>query len=182
MDAPDPYVMYIVVRESLKLTAGKIGAQCGHAVDYLWREVNRFSGVEPNDAESARLHDFNLWLLREHGKVVLGASDAEFEKIKADYLDGFLVVDNGHTEVAPRTETCFGLWPIRKSRRTPFLKRLRVLKIPDEIMFLIQLREAARHYGWSGDYVEISAFVKNLYARAGLPITDADLEPYSECD
>lgn len=36
---PDPYVMYIVVRESLGLSGGKLGAQCGHAVEYLMEEA-----------------------------------------------------------------------------------------------------------------------------------------------
>jgi peptidyl-tRNA hydrolase len=36
---PDPFVMYIVLRRSLKLSGGKIGAQCGHAVQYLMYEA-----------------------------------------------------------------------------------------------------------------------------------------------
>jgi peptidyl-tRNA hydrolase len=36
---PDPFVMYIIVRRSLKLSGGKVGAQCGHAVEYLMDEA-----------------------------------------------------------------------------------------------------------------------------------------------
>ena len=32
---PDPFVMYIIIRRSLKLSKGKVGAQCGHAVQYM---------------------------------------------------------------------------------------------------------------------------------------------------
>lgn len=35
---PDPFVMYIVVRRSLKLSPGKIGSQCGHAVHYMMQD------------------------------------------------------------------------------------------------------------------------------------------------
>jgi peptidyl-tRNA hydrolase len=178
--AEDPILMYIVVRESLKLSGGKLGAQCGHAVDYLWREVYRSRDPTHIHEPTAHLHLFNLWMLGEHGKIVLGASDQEFEKIKAEYQDGFLVVDNGHTEVAPKTETCFGMWPQRKSERSKTLKRLRLLTLPAEAVFLIEVREAARRYGWTGDYVEVSNFVKHLYARAGVPITEAELEPYPD--
>jgi hypothetical protein len=51
-------------------------------------------------------------------------------------------------------------------------------KVPS-VAFLTELREQARRYGWSGDYVEIVGFVKQVYAQAGVPITDADLEPYN---
>lgn len=130
-DIPDPYVLYIVVRESLTLSAGKVGSQCGHAVDYIWRRVNRFDSrthvIEADEAVFARLLDFRLWMLGEHGKIILGASDLEFEMVKSEEPDHFLVVDNGHTEVAPKTETCLGLWPRRKSTRSKTLKRLRLL-------------------------------------------------------
>lgn len=172
--------MYIVVRESLRLSGGKLGAQCGHAVDYLWREVHSLTLGSPNEVETKRLADFTLWKHGEHGKIVLGASDQEFERVKAEENDGFLVIDNGHTEVAPKTETCMGIWPRRKSYRSKTLKRLRLLTLPSEAVFLIELREAARRYGWSGDYVEVCRFVKQVYAQAGAKIMDADLEPYTD--
>ncbi len=48
---PDPIVMYIVVRKSLKLVSGKVGAQCGHAVQYLCQEVipERWPSKEKTD-------------------------------------------------------------------------------------------------------------------------------------
>jgi peptidyl-tRNA hydrolase len=126
MPDPDPFVMYIVVRESLALSAGKVGAQAGHAVDYLWRDVHALITGAPTEVEEARLNDFTIWKLSEHGKIILRASDQEFEKVKAEEPDHFLVIDNGHTEVAPKTETCLGLWPRRKSARSATLKRLRL--------------------------------------------------------
>jgi peptidyl-tRNA hydrolase len=106
---PDPFVMYIVVRTGLHLSAGKVGAQCGHAVDYLYREVvrlrQRVHPVVPTELEALRLSDFGFWQAGEHGKIVLAASDAEFERVKTEEPDHFLVVDLGHTEVAPKTET-----------------------------------------------------------------------------
>jgi peptidyl-tRNA hydrolase len=35
---PDPFVMYIIIRRSLKLSKGKVGAQCGHAVQYMMQD------------------------------------------------------------------------------------------------------------------------------------------------
>lgn len=163
MSDPDPYVMYIVVRESLRLSEGKVGAQVGHAVEYLMEEalpdkwptkesaaLRSKQSLYPEsmtEADNARLAaideegrlnyerhcNFRAWRSRDEagrrtaGKIVLAASDAEFEKVKAEEPDHFLVVDNGHTEVAPATETCLGLWPRRKSARSKTLKRLRLL-------------------------------------------------------
>jgi len=160
---PDPYVMYIVVRESLGLSGGKVGAQCGHAVEYLmeaalpekWptkeetalrskRQIHPETMTEADNAQLAaidganhhrheRLEDFRAWRARDTtgrrtaAKIVLAASDSEFEKVKAEEPDHFMVIDNGHTEVAPMTETCLGLWPRRKSTRSKTLKRLRLL-------------------------------------------------------
>ncbi len=158
----DPYVMYIVVRESLNLSPGKVGAQCGHAVEYLMEEAlpekwptkeevalrskhqlrpetmtpmdsDQFAALnEASRKRAERLEDFRAWRARDASgrrtaaKIVLAASDTEFEKVKREEPDHFLVVDNGHTEVAPSTETCLGLWPRRKSTRSKTLKRLRL--------------------------------------------------------
>lgn len=162
MTAADPYVMYIVVRESLNLSAGKVGAQCGHAVEYLMEEAvpEKWPSKEEVALRSKcqlhpetmtgddnallaaldeaglrryeRLQDFRAWRARDAtgrrtaGKIVLAASDSEFEKVKAEEPDHILVIDNGHTEVSPMTETCLGLWPRRKSTRSKTLKRLRL--------------------------------------------------------
>jgi PTH2 family peptidyl-tRNA hydrolase len=124
----DPIVMYLVVRESLAMSPGKIGAQVGHAVMMLMMEYlpDRHRPITKREYE---LHVLTReWLAGEYGKIVLTASNNEFEKIKLEYpTEHFLVVDNGHTEVASGSETCIGLWPQRKSQRSKTLKRLRVL-------------------------------------------------------
>jgi len=131
--------MYIVVRRSLKLSAGKVGGQCGHAVHYFMREFAVVKTREP--AASAREHypeEFahfqhqvalaTEWdATQDHTKVVLGATDEEFEQVKVENPKHFLVVDLGKTQVAPNTQTCLGLWPMRKSKRSPLLQVLKPL-------------------------------------------------------
>lgn len=47
--------------------------------------------------------------------------------------------------------------------------------------FLKMLVEAARHYGWYGDHIEVRQFVQWCYETAGLPIpTREQLEPYKD--
>ncbi len=66
----------------------------------------------------------NLFLRR---KVVLGADDKEFEKIKTE-LKCFVVTDAGLTELEPGTETVISLWPMFKNGAPKFIKKLQVLK------------------------------------------------------
>jgi len=46
--------------------------------------------------------------------------------------------------------------------------------------FLTTLLEVAKRYGWSGDYIEISQFVSDIYDVADKKLSDEDLEPYEE--
>lgn len=48
------------------------------------------------------------------------------------------------------------------------------LEIRDKITpeFLATLNEVARCYGWSGDYIEICAFINDIHSGLGLPIPD----------
>ena len=128
---PDPLKLYTVVRRSLNLTAGKVGGQCQHAMDYLSREVFRLMDPDRDPISEdvqARLEDFRAWQgSKDHAKIILGATDEEFEQVKRENPRHFLVIDLGYTQVAPNTETCLALWPMRMSARSPILKKLRPL-------------------------------------------------------
>ena len=128
---PDPIFMYCVVRRSLNLSAGKVGGQCGHAVHYLMRAYHNIWTPIPEaelEAHHARRALTEKWdASPSHGKIILGATDSEFERVKLENPHHFLVVDLGHTEVEPNTETTIGLWPMHKSQRSGLLKRLRLL-------------------------------------------------------
>jgi peptidyl-tRNA hydrolase len=137
MTNDDPLVMYLIVRESLNMGAGKVGAQCGHAVQLImleWLKLQKFAiefGYKNiNEKESIQYANFNDWIDRKTNgsfrKVVLRANDKEWEKIKNE-LDHVLVTDAGLTEVAAGSETVIVLWPIRKSERPSIIKRLQVL-------------------------------------------------------
>jgi peptidyl-tRNA hydrolase len=131
----DPFVFYTVMRRSLGLSTGKAVAQGQHAMDYVTREVERIAEMpimRRTEEEVARLAAFYQWRRTpDHAKVVLGASDEEFLQVLAENPGSgksvFLVTDLGRTEVAPDTQTCVGLWPMRKSARSPILCKLKLL-------------------------------------------------------
>jgi peptidyl-tRNA hydrolase, PTH2 family len=112
----DPIVMYLIVRKSLNMGVGKIAAQCGHAVQLLLE----------SKPES---ETFTIWNDKDNGgmrKIVLSASDNEWEKLKEKY-NPFIVLDAGITEVAAGSETVMALLPMYRSQRCNVLKRLRCL-------------------------------------------------------
>lgn len=118
----DPYVMYLVVREPSTMSTGKLAAQVGHGVELVIRANFSTAGVDLAEA-SAYTH----WAHADSTKIVLAASSAEFEKLKAVPQRHFVVVDLGYTELPANTETVMAFWPMRKSERNKSLKRLRVL-------------------------------------------------------
>lgn len=144
----DPIVMYLIVRESLNMSIGKTAAQCAHASQMLqikyteldWEIQSYFplphesvgydySNIPQNlkDRESI----FTLWLKTSFRKVVLGADDKEWEKLKAVFTENHqkvIVVDAGLTEIAAGSETVIGLWPMQKSQAPKIVAKLQVLK------------------------------------------------------
>jgi peptidyl-tRNA hydrolase len=81
-----------------------------------------------SEEEQARINDASIWKNSpEHTKIVLGANDKQFETVKKESPVYFSVIDLGFTQVAPNTETVLALWPMRKSKRSPILTKLRPL-------------------------------------------------------
>ena len=120
----DDLVMYLIVRESLQLSIGKTAAQVGHAVGYLF---TRYSEIK----QSKEGYLFKEWMNTGCRKIVLGASDAEWSKLKDEFGSNnncFIVRDAGHTEVEAGTETVFGVFPLHKNDAPKILKRLQTLK------------------------------------------------------
>ena len=121
----DPIVMYLVVRESLNMTMGKACAQVGHAVSMLMLQHFNDGSTITNKHEL-----FRQWLDGSFRKVVLKADDKEWEKLKAEFAVGdiVLVVDAGLTQIPSGSETVIGIYPMLKSTRPKILKRLQALK------------------------------------------------------
>ncbi len=125
MQDTNPLVMYLIVRKDLNLSTGKTAAQVGHAVDYLFLRY-----YEIKSSSDGFL--FKEWIKKgNHRKVVLGADDKEWKKLKEALKNDpnyAFVIDAGLTEIAPSTETCIGLWPLYKNDAPKIISRLQTLK------------------------------------------------------
>lgn len=119
---PDPIAMYIVVREDLNMSAGKVAAQVGHAVEAL---INiKFDKLSQDDFNAYDLYATSYG----RRKIVLKADNNEWAKLKELTCRKSVVVDAGLTEVPAGSETVIALWPMRKSAaQQTILKRLQVL-------------------------------------------------------
>lgn len=124
----DPLVMYLIVRESLEMSAGKVGAQCGHVVQLVmlrWMAlVANYNSLSDTDKKDAKT--IGEWSNLAFPKIVKRADDKEWEKLKAEQ-HCFVVRDAGLSEVEAGSETCIALWPIRRSDTPKMIKRLRNL-------------------------------------------------------
>jgi peptidyl-tRNA hydrolase, PTH2 family len=136
MTTEDPIILYLVIRESLNMSPGKIGAQCGHAVEkFLDKYYNKLMSkiVESEVRQEPLFLDERMllveaWKKQGHTKVVLAADDKEWEKVREELRDtAYVVCDAGHTELAPGTDTVLTFWPVKKSMRPKIIKRLQLL-------------------------------------------------------
>jgi len=97
----------ILVREDLKLSAGKMAAQVAHAAVTCAMK-----------SDNILLRD---WLSRGAKKVVLKVkSDSDLHKYKLKAKDNglktALIIDAGRTELPPETETCLGIGPDKEDK------------------------------------------------------------------
>lgn len=97
--------MVIIARKDIKLSAGKLAAQVGHAAVDCAMKAKRF-----------QTSAFEAWYEEGQKKVVLKAENerALFElKLAAEKagLTTALIADAGHTELAPGTITVLGVGP-----------------------------------------------------------------------
>lgn len=122
----DRVYMYLVANTSLDMSGSKIGIQIGHGLQLFMQQIAGPMSlpVFGHLAYEARIKE---WLATRYGKILLGADAKEFEKAKELQETHVTVVDDGHTEVAPGSETLLVFYPMRKSERPALLKRLRLL-------------------------------------------------------
>lgn len=128
METDDPIIQYIVVRESLGMSPGKLGAQIGHAIMLFMEGLAAVQATVPaSDHNSGVLGLATEWRRTDYTKIVKRADDKEFERVRLEHQPNFVVVDLGRTEIAAGSETVMAFWPMRRSAQSKTLKRLRLL-------------------------------------------------------
>jgi PTH2 family peptidyl-tRNA hydrolase len=136
-------VIYFVVRKSLNMSIGKTAAQVAHAMSYIsnnymsyqWMcedDVNVLTDGTTLEQMAPLVKSYNDFKNSDsHTKIVLGAADDQFEKLKEEFKSSIqmvLVKDIGKTEVEPGSETVLGFFPINKSEASANIRSLPTLK------------------------------------------------------
>jgi PTH2 family peptidyl-tRNA hydrolase len=124
MSDPNEPVLYIVVRKELGLSTGKTAAQCCHALQYI---LQRYYTNTPSLSKQQK-QVMQEWMESAHAKVVLAASEVEWQALLDEGLADATVRDAGRTEIDPGTITCAALFPVRKSNAPKLIKGLPLLK------------------------------------------------------
>lgn len=118
----DEVVQYIVVRQDLNMSPGKMIAQCCHATKGFMLYSLNYSTEEKE------------WLDGSHATIVLGIKSEDklinlAEKANELNIKCHVVTDEGRTEFnGVSTKTCLALGPARKSVLAPLTKRLRLFE------------------------------------------------------
>ena len=108
----------IIVRQDLKLSPGKMAAQVGHAV--LGCYIKSDNKVLRN------------WMDGGAKKIVLTCPNKEEllklkDKAERAGLTTSLIIDAGHTEIAPGTMTCLGIGPEEEGKIDTIAGSLKML-------------------------------------------------------
>lgn len=122
----DPWVLYLIVRESLGMSTGKIAAQVGHAVGMVYdKHIHHllnyaFGGYDDE------VNNFKAWRNESFRKITLKADDKEWTKVK-EQCECFVVRDAGLTQVKSGSETVIALFPQKKSLAPKIIRKLQIL-------------------------------------------------------
>lgn len=117
----EPMQMSLVVRSDLKMTTGKIGAQCAHAAIICHTK-----------AQKQKPQHLDAWLHLGQPKVVLRVgSQAEIEYLskiadEKQIING-IVKDAGRTQILAGTVTVLGIGPDTKSKIDELTGKLKLL-------------------------------------------------------
>lgn len=106
-------VMYILVNKSLKMSPGKLAAQCSHAAIKAYLLSDTLMQKK--------------WDEGSFTKIILGAKNKEQLSLARGRLlihniNSFTVVDEGRTEIEPGQETALGVEILDKDKVAPLLR------------------------------------------------------------
>ena len=108
--------VYLVVNSDLEMSAGKIAAQVGHAVQHIFEYY-----IDHVDKQS----DLIKYQQTGNTKIVLKASHDKIIALYRKYPNkSFLIIDAGRTEIEPGSVTVLGFLPMSEP-----LKELKSLSL-----------------------------------------------------
>jgi peptidyl-tRNA hydrolase len=136
-------VQYLIVRQDLEMSHGKMAAQCSHASGSIClapfeHQLGQQRSIQNRDGLSKHRDAFQAWTQKSFAKVVLRVKSREQLLKVCDKLDEIShpyapIFDACRTELEPEeangsTLTCIGLFPMFKDEVPNFIRKLQVYK------------------------------------------------------
>jgi PTH2 family peptidyl-tRNA hydrolase len=117
----NPIKQALVVRKDLKMSQGKLAAQCSHASVATYLKIRR-----------KNLDLAQRWVEEGMKKIVLRVDSEKellnyFTRCKTAGIPCELIKDAGHTQIKPGTTTCFGAGPWNEKEIDKILGKLKLL-------------------------------------------------------
>eukprot|EP01083_Nonionella_stella_P031171 85337_1 len=117
---PTDLKMVIVVRKDLKMSCGKVAAQCCHGCLGVVMDIMNKQHINTNSNISGNVYDLRLilrlWRMNGEKKIVLQcANEAKLMQLKDQavikQLPHYLVCDAGHTQIKSGSKTVLAIGP-----------------------------------------------------------------------
>ena len=110
----DDLKMVFLVRQDLKMKAGKIAAQVAHAAISLYDDIIFSNNIYQKEA-------LDFWVNYGQKKIVLRVPNLEtmmnaYKQCKIDNIASCIITDAGLTQVEPFTKTVLGIGPDKSEK------------------------------------------------------------------
>jgi PTH2 family peptidyl-tRNA hydrolase len=124
--------LVLVVREDLKMTSGKIAAQCSHATLGIYRKIIHQHKRKKSELTSRNIQWLKHWDVSGCAKVALKVKTLKemnkiMEQVKQAQLPYHTVIDAGKTQIAANSVTVLAIGPAPESMVNQFTGHLKLL-------------------------------------------------------
>jgi PTH2 family peptidyl-tRNA hydrolase len=133
MSTDKDQVMYLIFREDLPMSPGKVAAQAGHAVQLMIEALQAyFEHGDDAYLVDARQTQYAEWHGTGITKVALRVKDqAAIDLLRVQLAENDIwtrtVVDEGRTEVPAGSVTCMSIEPMPKGTMRQYVGELKLL-------------------------------------------------------
>jgi PTH2 family peptidyl-tRNA hydrolase len=126
------YKMILAVRTDLKMTSGKVAAQCGHATLGAYRDIIRKYKRRPSELTTSHLEWLRTWDVIGCAKIAVQVPSIDlmedlYKKAKEAGLPVHFVIDAGKTQIASGSKTVLAIGPAPESKINPVTRQLKLL-------------------------------------------------------
>lgn len=108
-------IQYYLVNKNLKMSAGKIAAQCTHGATLI--------AIRDYEEDS-----FYKWMTTHKRAIILSASESEMDKLHKQLPSSIKIIDAGYTQIDPGSFTVLVLPIMQRDEASKYIGGFKLLK------------------------------------------------------